>query len=65
MTLTQKATQAGVVQRHCNHCFTILNYAFYSGTGWDSYSFDPVTGPPEIFSRFFGTTNPYEALNGM
>ncbi len=34
------------------------------GTGWAGYSFDPVSGPEQVFSNFFGTSNPYEALNG-
>lgn len=35
-----------------------------SGTGWAGYSFDPASGPEQVFSNFFGTSNPYEALNG-
>ena len=27
--------------------------------------FDAVSGPEQVFSTFFGTSNPYEALNGM
>ena len=32
--------------------------------GGGCYSFDPEQGPKAVFSRFFGTANPYEALNG-
>jgi hypothetical protein len=32
--------------------------------GGYSYSFDAAQGPKAVFSRFFGTANPYEALNG-
>jgi hypothetical protein len=32
--------------------------------GGGSYSFDAAQGPPAVFNRFFGTANPYEALNG-
>ncbi|KAL0023756.1 hypothetical protein WJX77_001514 [Trebouxia sp. C0004] len=35
------------------------------GTGWTGYSFDPSSGPEQVFSNFFGTSNPYEALNGL
>lgn len=32
--------------------------------GGGAYSFDAEQGPKAVFSRFFGTANPYEALNG-
>ncbi|KAL3149371.1 Major surface glycoprotein G [Trebouxia sp. C0010 RCD-2024] len=35
------------------------------GTGWSGYAFDAVSGPEQVFSTFFGTSNPYEALNGL
>lgn len=28
------------------------------------YIFDPEVTPQQVFSRFFGTANPYEALDG-
>jgi hypothetical protein len=28
------------------------------------YHFDPELTPEQVFSRFFGTANPYEALDG-
>ena len=28
------------------------------------YHFDPELTPQQVFSRFFGTANPYEALDG-
>lgn len=31
--------------------------------GGGSYVFDGETGPQHVFARFFGTSNPYEALN--
>jgi hypothetical protein len=31
--------------------------------GGGGYSFDVEQGPKAVFSRFFGTANPYEALN--
>ena len=37
---------------------------FPAGIKGGSYSFDIVKGPDEIFARFFGTLNPYEALQG-
>ena len=35
-----------------------------AGIKGGSYSFDLDKGPDEIFARFFGTLNPYEALQG-
>lgn len=29
-----------------------------------AYTFDPTSGPQQVFTRFFGTHNPYEALGG-
>lgn len=29
------------------------------------YTFDPEVTPFEVFARFFGTSNPYEALNAI
>lgn len=29
------------------------------------YRFNPETTPKEVFERFFGTRNPYEALEGV
>ena len=45
--------------------FACLNrYWCVTGSGWTAYTFDAVSGPEEVFSYFFGTSNPYEALNG-
>lgn len=35
------------------------------GTTGGSYSFNIEMGPDEVFARFFGTLNPYEALQGI
>jgi hypothetical protein len=32
--------------------------------GEEPYEFDPKVGPRAVFERFFGTGNPYEALQG-
>ena len=45
-------------------CLVILWVLLCTGPGWSGYSFDPVSGPEQVFSSFFGTSNPYEALNG-
>jgi len=36
----------------------------YVGLRGGIYQFDPELGPPQVFARFFGTANPYEALDG-
>lgn len=35
------------------------------GTKGGFFTFDPDTAPAEVFRTFFGTTNPYEALNDI
>ena len=35
-----------------------------AGIKGGSYSFSSEKGPDEVFARFFGTLNPYEALQG-
>ena len=39
-------------------------YGIPAGIKGGTYSFDTEKGPDEIFARFFGTLNPYEALQG-
>ena len=62
------------VQRHCiaaandsispHHALQGMNVSFPAGIKGGSYSFNIEKGPDEIFARFFGTLNPYEALQG-
>lgn len=36
----------------------------HAGVKGPQYRFNPETTPKEVFERFFGTRNPYEALEG-
>ena len=40
------------------------DYCCFTDSGWSPYKLDPASGPEKVFSKFFGTSNPYEALNG-
>lgn len=50
---------------HCPETFSLfVCTCVHLPAGGGSYTFDVEQGPTSVFSRFFGTANPYEALNG-
>jgi hypothetical protein len=44
------------IERHC------LRVSVRTGVKGPMYHFNPEEGPKAVFERFFGTNNPYEAL---
>lgn len=50
---------------HALTVYTIRTCCTHSGLKGGIYRFDPDVTPSQVFSRFFGTGNPYEALDAI
>lgn len=69
----KKASQTGMEVRcvptcilvpHHGMCWSQLLMAMTAGLKGGIYTFDPESTPNQVFARFFGTANPFEALDG-
>lgn len=63
---TQRTTASTVrwLPRFVAKWRSAVAYTDNAGVKGPLYRFNPETTPKEVFERFFGTKNPYEALEG-